>query len=80
MIREKFETHKRAIYLLSEGQDAIKNLLPAGSNSGVNFANSTAADKLKHLMEEVKLNYSLFIHFLNICIQKENYLGRSIKN
>lgn len=53
MIRENFETHKRAIYLLSEGQEAIQNILPAGSHTGANLANSTAADKLKHLMEEV---------------------------
>jgi len=55
MIREKFETHKRAIYLLSEGQEAMQSILPVGSNSSVNFANSTAADKLKHLMEEVEI-------------------------
>jgi len=55
MIQEKFETHKRAIYLLSEGQEAMKTILPVGTNSGVNFANSTAADKLKHLMEEVNI-------------------------
>ncbi|CAI6349534.1 unnamed protein product [Macrosiphum euphorbiae] len=55
MIHEKFETHKRAIYLLSEGQEAMQNVLPVGSSSGVNFANSTAADKLKHLMEEVEV-------------------------
>lgn len=59
MIREKFETHKRAFYLLAEGQEAMQNILPAGSNSGVNFANSTAADKLKHLMEEVSIYYSI---------------------
>lgn len=57
MIREKYETHKRAICLLSEGQEAMQNILPVGSNSGVNFANSSAADKLKHLMEEVSVNY-----------------------
>jgi len=64
MIHEKFETHKRAIYLLSEGQEAMQNVLPVGSSSGVNFANSTAADKLKHLMEEVRLFYfhSLFLY------------------
>ncbi|XP_050432887.1 programmed cell death 6-interacting protein [Adelges cooleyi] len=55
MIHEKFDTHKRAIYLLSEGQESIQNVLPASSNSGVNFANSTAADKLRHLMEEVEV-------------------------
>lgn len=60
MIHEKFGTHKRAIYLLSEGQDAMQNILPVGSNSGVNFANSTAADKLKHLMEEVIINNLIF--------------------
>lgn len=58
MIHEKFEMHKRAISLLSEGQDAIQNILPDSSISGVNFANTTATDKLKHLMEEV--NYYLF--------------------
>lgn len=57
MIREKFEAHKRAIYLLSEGHEAMQNILPVGSNSSVNFANSTAADKLKHLMEEVRIYY-----------------------
>lgn len=57
MIHEKYETHKRAFYLLSEGQEAMQNVLPASSNSGVNFANSTAADKLKHLMEEVSIHY-----------------------
>jgi len=68
MIHEKFETHKRAIYLLSEGQEAMKNVLPVGSSSGVNFANSTAADKLKHLMEEVSIkiksiNYSISLNY-----------------
>lgn len=57
MINEKFETHKRAIYLLSEGQEAMKTILPVGTNSSVNFANSTAADKLKHLMEEVNIKF-----------------------
>lgn len=66
MIHEKFETHKRAIYLLSEGQEAMQNVLPVGSNSGVNFANSTAADKLKHLMEEVNMNYSIFISYFHL--------------
>lgn len=61
MIHEKFETHKRAFYLLTEGQEAIQNILPVGSNSSVNFANSSAADKLKHLMEEVSNNY-LFLY------------------
>ncbi|XP_050540794.1 programmed cell death 6-interacting protein [Daktulosphaira vitifoliae] len=55
MIREKFDSQKRAIHLLSEGQEAIQSVLPAASNSGVNFANSTAADKLRHLMEEVEI-------------------------
>lgn len=59
MIHEKFEIHKRAICLLSEGQDAMQNILPVGSNSSVNFANTTATDKLKHLMEEVT-NYYFF--------------------
>jgi len=61
MIHDKFETHKRAIYLLSEGQEAMQNVLPVGSSSGVNFANTTASDKLKHLMEEVSINYSIFM-------------------
>lgn len=68
MIHEKFETHKRAIYLLSEGQEAMQNVLPVGSSSGVNFANSTAADKLKHLMEEVNINYSIFINYFHLSI------------
>jgi len=68
MIHEKFETHKRAIYLLSEGQEAMQNVLPVGSSSGVNFANSTAADKLKHLMEEVNINYSIFIKYFHLKI------------
>jgi len=68
MIHEKFETHKRAIYLLSEGQEAMQNVLPVGSSSGVNFANSTAADKLKHLMEEVNINYSIFINYFHLKI------------
>jgi len=68
MIHEKFETHKRAIYLLSEGQEAMQNVLPVGSSSGVNFANSTAADKLKHLMEEVNINYSIFINYFYLKI------------
>lgn len=67
MIHEKFETQKRAIYLLSEGPEAMQNVLPAGSSSGVNFANSSSADKLKHLMVEVNINY--FIS-MNIFIKK----------
>jgi len=62
MIHEKFETHERAILLLSEGQEAMQKVLPIGSNTSASFANSTAADKLKHLMEEVstkKLNFFL---------------------
>lgn len=61
MIQEKFETHRRAILLLSEGQEAMKKVLPVGSNSGANFANSTAADKLKHLMEEVSTEYLILL-------------------
>lgn len=61
MIHEKFETHKKSIYLLSEGQEAMQKILPVGSSSGVNFANSTAADKLKHLMEEVSTNYYILL-------------------
>lgn len=66
MIHEKFETHKRAIYLLSEGQEAMKNVLPVGSSSGVNFANSTAADKLKHLMEEVNIRIKSINYFISM--------------
>lgn len=61
MIHEKFETHERAILLLSEGQEAMKKVLPIGSNSSASLANSTAADKLKHLMEEVSTKYSVFL-------------------
>lgn len=76
MIREKFETHKRAFYLLSEGQEAIQNVLPAGSNSGINFANSTAADKLKHLMEEVSINYSMFLRIFQL---RKKYRWKCLK-
>lgn len=77
MIREKFETHKQAIYLLSEGQEAMKKNLPVGSNSGINFANSTAADKLKHLMEEVNINNLICLEHL--CYKNDVCIGGSIK-
>lgn len=70
MIREKFDSHKQAIHLLSEGQEAIKNVLPVGSNSGVNFANSSAADKLKRLMQEVSVYSSYYLIFEYIFINK----------
>jgi len=39
--------------LLSEGQEAMQKVLRIGYKSGVNFANSVAADKLKRLMENL---------------------------
>lgn len=53
-MREKYNTHKRAIELLSAGSEEIERAIPSGSG-GSGGGNSSAAANLKRLMEEVSL-------------------------
>ncbi|KAJ8979592.1 hypothetical protein NQ317_019480 [Molorchus minor] len=52
VVRDKFETHKRYMELLSSGPSAIESALPSG-NAG-NVENSSAVETLKQLMEQVE--------------------------
>ncbi|CAH1107337.1 unnamed protein product, partial [Psylliodes chrysocephalus] len=50
-VREKFDTHKSGMELLSTGSDAIQTALPSGGSG--NVQNSSAVQTLRQLMEEV---------------------------
>lgn len=50
VIREKFDSHKQGMELLSNGSGAIENALPSG-NCG-NVENCSAVGTLRQLMEE----------------------------
>lgn len=51
-VREKFETHRKGIEMLSKGSQALQLAVPAGS--GANVGNSSAVTTLRSLMEEVE--------------------------
>lgn len=63
IVREKFNKHKRAIELLSAGGEEIERALPSGGNSS-GVGNSSAAENLKRLMEEVSF-HSFFKDFFH---------------
>ncbi|XP_072394726.1 programmed cell death 6-interacting protein [Diabrotica undecimpunctata] len=50
-VREKFDTHKQGMELLSNGPGAIHSALPSGTGGSV--GNSSAVETLRGLMEEV---------------------------
>lgn len=52
IVREKFEKHRRCIDLLSKSPEELQNAVPRGSTAG-NVSNASAAETLRHLMEEV---------------------------
>uniref|UniRef100_A0A8D8W3V9 Programmed cell death 6-interacting protein n=1 Tax=Cacopsylla melanoneura TaxID=428564 RepID=A0A8D8W3V9_9HEMI len=53
VVRENFETHRQAISLLSQGPAAMTQALPS-CNGSTNATNCSAAQQLRHLMEEVE--------------------------
>lgn len=57
VVRDKFETHKYFMELLSAGPGSIEAALPSGTSGDV--SNSSAVAALKQLMEEVSLNFNL---------------------
>lgn len=52
VVRDKFETHKKYMELLSKSNDEIQSALPQGGNGNVD--NTSAVAMLKLLMEEVE--------------------------
>lgn len=52
MVREKFETHRSGIDLLSKSASELEAAVPQGSSGDI--SNSSAVNTLKHLMEEVE--------------------------
>ncbi|XKL66493.1 hypothetical protein PGB90_009913 [Kerria lacca] len=53
IVREKYNTHRRAMEYLSVGYEEIEKALPSGSSSG-GAENTSAVVNLKRLMEEVE--------------------------
>nr|XP_023015780.1 programmed cell death 6-interacting protein [Leptinotarsa decemlineata] len=52
VVRDKFDSHKRGMELLSNGPGAIESALPSGNSGSV--GNSSAVQTLRQLMEEVE--------------------------
>ena len=62
-IREKYDSHKEGMELLSGGPTAVGAALPSAGAS--NNGNNPAIQKLKQLMEDVEtLKVIYFLHFL----------------
>lgn len=61
VVREKFDTHLKAMELLSKGESAMSEAVPSGSSGGVS-STSAAYRRLKELMEDVGV--FLFILFV----------------
>jgi programmed cell death 6-interacting protein len=56
LIRDKFETHRRGMDLLTKGPDDLITFVPSGGPGGSNVKNSSAVHKLRRLMEEVSFS------------------------
>lgn len=54
VVREKFDTHFKAMELLSKGESAMSEAIPSSSSSGVS-STSAAYRRLKELMEDVEV-------------------------
>lgn len=53
VVREKLETHKSGIVLLSKSVEELEDAVPKGSGPGV--SNSSAVHTLRRLMEDVSI-------------------------
>lgn len=66
VVREKFETHRQGMEILSRGPGGIESALPSSGGSD-NVANTSAVMTLRQLMEEVRRlpinNYRREIYF-----------------
>lgn len=54
VVREKFESHRRGMELLTKGSDEILAVLPSAGSGGSNVKNSSAVFQLRKLMEDVE--------------------------
>lgn len=63
VVREKFESHRQGIELLSRGPSAMNEAIPSAGSSGIS-SSSAAFRKLKQLMEDVCI---LSIYLADIC-------------
>ncbi|GFG30115.1 hypothetical protein Cfor_09518 [Coptotermes formosanus] len=54
VVRDKFESHRRGMELLTKGPDEILAVLPSAGSGGSNVKNSSAVFQLRKLMEDVE--------------------------
>lgn len=59
VVRDKFDTHKHFMELLSAGPSSIEAALPSGTSG--NISDTSAVTSLRQLMEEVSLNNNFFV-------------------
>lgn len=58
VVREKFETHRPGMELLSKPTAELQAAVPRGSGAGV--SNTSAVQTLRQLMEDVSTNNNLY--------------------
>ena len=53
IVREKFETHRRGMELLSKGPADMQDAVPSAGPGGNSIQNSSSVRQLRKLMEDV---------------------------
>lgn len=61
VVRDKFESHRRGMELLTKGPDEILAVLPSAGSGGSNIKNSSSVFRLRKLMEDVSLDFVVVI-------------------
>jgi programmed cell death 6-interacting protein len=56
VVRDKFESHRRGMELLTKGPGEMLAVLPSAGSGGGNVRNSSSVFKLRKLMEDVSFD------------------------